>query len=72
MPNWLLSLILAVGKPALIAFLKSIERKFPGITDFVEAILRYLQGAENKAEAVQQLHSRCRGAFCPSELKGDS
>jgi len=70
MPSWILSIILALGKPALIMVLRLAESKFPGITEFAEAIIAYLQGAPNKKEAIAELHKHCEGAFCPDDLKG--
>lgn len=70
MPAWLIAIILALGKPALIVFLRAMEGRFPGITPLIEAIIAYLRGAQNKAEAIAKLHQHCEGLFCPADLKG--
>ncbi len=70
MPAWIISILLGLGKPAFVVLLRLLEVKFPGISAFIEAIIAYLNGAQNKAQAVSDLHKHCEGMFCPAELKG--
>lgn len=70
MPAWLLSILLALGRPAFVVFLRLLESKFPGISALIDAIIAYLNGTPNKAQAVQELHKHCEGMFCAADLKG--
>lgn len=64
---WWLSLIFALGLPALKLLLRALEVKYPGITPFVEAVIKFLEGGGT----VGELHSHCEQLpnFGPSELK---
>lgn len=68
MPPWLATVLLFLGKPALILVLRIIEAKYPGSTPFIEAVIAYLEGAKNKTEAMQTLQKHCEGLFCPADL----
>jgi hypothetical protein len=74
MPKFIIDLLVklavAVGLPWLM-------KKFPGlpaeIWAIVEELLKYVQNAENKPEAVRQVGEKvreCTGSSCPADTKG--
>lgn len=63
MPSWLSSLLLMMGKPALIAFLLLLESKFPGAQGLINAIIVYLEQSSNPQAAAKDMQKHFEEFF---------